>query len=178
MPRRPSPIVPSSDTSPPLLPLLLLLFVGSGACALIYEVVWFQLLELVVGSSAISIGVLLATYMGGMCIGSLALPRFVPTTRHPLRIYAALELTIGIIGVLELFAIPLIGKLYSPVIGHGLGAVIMRGVVAALCLLPPTVLMGATLPAIARWVESSRRGVSWLGFFYGGNIIGAVLGSV
>src|SRR4051812_48006241 len=73
MPRRHSP-----------LPLLLLLFVGSGACALIYEVVWFQLLELVVGSSAISIGVLLATYMGGMCIGSLALPRFVPVKRHPL----------------------------------------------------------------------------------------------
>jgi spermidine synthase len=178
MPRRSSPNVPPADTSPPLLPLLLLLFVGSGACALIYEVVWFQLLELVVGSSAISIGVLLATYMGGMCIGSLALPRFIPKTRHPLRIYAALELTIGVIGVLELFAIPLIGKLYSPVIGHGLGAVIVRGVVAAICLLPPTILMGATLPAIARWVESSRRGVSWLGFFYGGNIIGAVLGSV
>ena len=178
MPRRPSPTVPPADPSPPLLPLLLLLFVGSGACALIYEVVWFQLLELVVGSSAISIGVLLATYMGGMCIGSLALPRFIPKTQHPLRIYAALELTIGIIGVLELFAIPLIGKLYSPVIGHGLGAVVMRGVVAAICLLPPTILMGATLPAIARWVESSRRGVSWLGFFYGGNIIGAVLGSV
>ncbi|MEO8337490.1 MAG: fused MFS/spermidine synthase, partial [bacterium] len=178
MPRRPSPIVSPADTSPPLLPLLLLLFVGSGACALIYEVVWFQLLELVVGSSAISIGVLLATYMGGMCIGSLALPKFISTRHHPLRIYAALELTIGIIGVLELFAIPLVGKLYSPVIGHGLGAVIVRGVVAALCLLPPTVLMGATLPAIARWVESSRRGVSWLGFFYGGNIIGAVLGSV
>src|SRR4051812_11103950 len=91
MSRRSSPIVSPADTSPPLLPLLLLLFVGSGACALIYEVVWFQLLELVVGSSAISIGVLLATYMGGMCIGSLALPRFVPKTWHPLRIYAALE---------------------------------------------------------------------------------------
>lgn len=161
-----------------LLPFLLLLFIGSGACALIYEVVWFQLLELVVGSSAISIGVLLATYMGGMCIGSLALPRFVSRRHHPLRIYAVLELTIGLIGLVELVAIPLIGKLYSPVIGHGIGAVIMRGVVAALCLLPPTVLMGATLPAIARWVESSKQGVSWLGFFYGGNIIGAVLGSV
>ncbi len=178
MPRRTSPRFAAVDTSPSVLPFLLLLFVGSGACALIYEVVWFQLLELVVGSSAISIGVLLATYMGGMCIGSLALPRFISTSRHPLRIYAALELTIGVIGVLELFAIPLIGKLYSPVIGHGLGAVIVRGVVAAICLLPPTVLMGATLPAIARWVESSRRGVSWLGFFYGGNILGAVLGSV
>ncbi len=44
------------------------------------------------------------------------------------------------------------------------------------CLLPPTMLMGATLPAIARWVETTPRGVSWLGFFYGGNTVGAVSG--
>ncbi len=165
-------------TSRRVLPFLLLLFVGSGVCALIYEVVWFQLLELVIGSSAISLGVLLATFMGGMCIGSLALPRFASRTRHPLQLYAMLELTIGVIGVLELFAIPLIGKLYSPAVGHGTAALMLRGVVAGLCLLPPTVLMGATLPAIARWVESSPRGISWLGFFYGGNIAGAVIGSV
>ena len=36
--------------------------------------------------------------------------------------------------------------------------------------------MGATLPAIARWVETGPEGVSWLGFFYGGNIAGAVFG--
>ncbi len=161
-----------------VLPFLLVLFVGSGACALIYEVVWFQLLELVIGSSAISLGVLLATFMGGMCIGSLALPRFAPKGWHPLQLYAALELTIGMIGVAELFLIPTVGRLYSPAIGHGAAALALRGVVAALCLLPPTILMGATLPAIARWVESSPRGISWLGFFYGGNIAGAVLGSV
>lgn len=164
--------------SPRVLPFLLLLFVGSGACALIYEVVWFQLLELVIGSSAISLGVLLATYMGGMCIGSLALPRFASASQHPLRLYAGLEFSIGVIGVLELLAIPLIGKLYSPAVGHGALALALRAVVAMLCLLPPTILMGATLPAIARWVESSPRGISWLGFFYGGNIVGAVVGSV
>ena len=54
----------------------------------------------------------------------------------------------------------------------------MRAIVAALCLLPPTLLMGATLPAIARWVETTPAGVSWLGFFYGGNIAGAVVGSL
>ncbi len=161
-----------------VLPFLLLLFVGSGTCALIYEVVWFQLLELVIGSSAISLGVLLATFMGGMCIGSLALPRFAARSRHPLQLYALLELSIGLIGILELFAIPLVGKLYSPAVGHGALALMLRAVVAGLCLLPPTILMGATLPAIARWVESSPRGISWLGFFYGGNIVGAVVGSV
>ena len=161
-----------------VLPFLLLLFVGSGMCALIYEVVWFQLLELVIGSSAISLGVLLATFMGGMCIGSLTLSRFVSRARHPLQVYAILELSIGVIGVLELFAIPLVGRLYSPAVGHGAAALMLRAVVAGLCLLPPTILMGATLPAIARWVESSPRGISWLGFFYGGNIAGAVLGSL
>ena len=48
-----------------VLPALLLLFIGSGCAALIYEIVWFQLLQLVVGSSAISLGVLLGTFMGG-----------------------------------------------------------------------------------------------------------------
>lgn len=161
-----------------VLPFLLLLFVGSGACALIYEVVWFQLLGLVIGSSAISLGVLLATFMGGMCIGSLALPRFAPRDWHPLKLYAVLEIGIGVIGLLELALIPLIGRLYSPAVGHGGLAILLRAFVAGLCLLPPTILMGATLPAIARWVESSPRGISWLGFFYGGNIAGAVIGSV
>ena len=59
------------------MPLLLLLFIGSGCAALIYEIVWFQLLQLVIGSSAVSLGVLLGTFMGGMCLGSLLLPRFV-----------------------------------------------------------------------------------------------------
>src|SRR5206468_1413771 len=56
--------------------------------------------------------------------------------------------------------------------------IIFRGLAAAICLLPPTLLMGATLPAISRWVESTPEGVSWLGFFYGGNIGGGVLGSL
>jgi spermidine synthase len=52
----------------------------------------------------------------------------------------------------------------------------VRAVFCALFLLPPTIMMGATLPAISRWVETTPRGVSWLGFFYGGNTFGAVLG--
>jgi len=82
---------------------MLLLFIGSGAAALIYEVVWFQLLQLSIGSSAVSLGVLLGIYMGGMCLGSLLLPRYLNPDRHPLRVYAALEAGIGIFGVVVLF---------------------------------------------------------------------------
>ena len=159
------------------LPALLLLFVGSGCAALIYEVIWFQLLQLVIGSSAVSMGVLLGTFMGGMCLGSFLLPRFVGRRHHPLRVYAYLELAIGVCGLIILFGMPLLNGLYVTVSGGaGMTGILFRGLAAAIILLPPTILMGATLPAMSRWVESTPEGVSWLGFFYGGNIGGGVLG--
>jgi spermidine synthase len=161
-----------------VLPALLLLFIGSGCAALIYEIVWFQLLQLVIGSSAISLGVLLGTFMGGMCLGSLALSYFVTARQHPLRVYACLELGIAVIGLLVLAGMPLISGVYTSWAGSGTAGLLLRGVIAGVCLLPPTLLMGATLPAISRWVEATPEGVSWLGFFYGGNIAGAVVGSV
>ncbi len=166
----------SSLGSGRFLPLILLLFVGSGCSALIYEIVWFQLLQLVIGSTAVSLGVLLGTFMGGMCLGSLALPRMISARRHPLRVYALLELGTGIIGIAVLFVIPFVDRFYAASAGHGLPGILLRGAVCAACLLPPTLLMGATLPAIARWVETTPEGVSWLGLFYGGNIAGAVCG--
>jgi spermidine synthase len=166
---------PSVDATAPYLPLMLLLFVGSGCAALIYEVVWFQLLQLVIGSSAVSLGVLLGTFMGGMCLGSYVLPRFIDVRRHPLRVYAALEVAIGVMGLVLLFGMPLVNSIYTAIGG---GNLMFRALVASICLLPPTLMMGATLPAIARYVETTPRGVAWLGFFYGGNIAGAVIGSL
>ncbi len=158
------------------LPALLVLFVGSGCAALIYEIVWFQLLQLSVGSSAVSLGILLGIFMGGMCLGSLLLPRYISARHHPLRVYAFLELGIGILGVLVLFVVPWIGGAYTAIAGTGQANLFLRAIVAGICLLPPTILMGATLPAIARWVEATPSGVSWLGYFYGGNLAGAVVG--
>src|SRR6059036_1711764 len=105
-------VVATSGRSPYLLPLLVFLFAGSGCAALIYEVVWFQLLQLVIGSSAISLGMLLGAYMGGMCLGSVLLARMISARYHPLRVYAAIELGIGIFGILALFGVPLVGRLY------------------------------------------------------------------
>src|SRR5256885_16383821 len=123
-------------TSRRILPALLLLFIGSGCAALIYEIVWFQLLQLVIGSSAISLGVLLGTFMGGMCLGSLALSYFVPARQHPLRVYAALELGICVIGLLALAGMPLISNIYTAWAGPGYAGVMVRGLIAGLLLLP------------------------------------------
>src|SRR3954465_13628838 len=171
------------------LPALLLLFIGSGCAALIYEIVWFPLLPLVIGSSSIllgvllgsssiSLGILLGTFMGGMCLGSLLLSRLISARQHPLRVYAALEFGIGVLGLVILVAMPLIGGIYTAWGGEGLFGIVFRAIVAGVCLLPPTMLMGATLPAISRWVKATPDGISWLGFFYGGNIAGGVAGCV
>src|SRR6185437_5935821 len=160
------------------LPWLLLLFAGSGCAALIYEIVWYQMLELVIGSTAVSLGVLLATFMGGLCIGSLALPRWRSHRRHihPLRVYAGLELATGVFGLAALAYLPLIDRIYLAAAAHGLPSMLLRGFVCAMSLLPPTILMGASLPAIVEWIESTPRGVAWWGLLYGGNIAGAVVG--
>ena len=159
------------------LPVLLLLFAASGCSALIYEIVWYQLLQLVIGSTAVSLGVLLATFMGGLCLGSLALPRLARARdMHPLRVYGLLELGIGACGILALVVIPLLDSVYVAAVGHGMPAILFRALICAICLMPPTILMGASLPAAARWVESTPEGVSWLGLLYGGNTAGAVFG--
>jgi spermidine synthase len=156
-------------------PLLLILFAGSGCSALIYEIVWYQLLQLAIGSTAVSLGFLLATFMGGLCIGSLWLPRL-RSQKHPLRIYAYLEIGIAIFGILVQLCIPLIDRIYIAGAEHGMPGMLLRAMISALCLLPPTILMGASLPAIVGWVESTPRGVSWWGILYGGNTLGAVFG--
>ncbi len=156
----------------------LLLFAGSGCAALIYEIVWFQLLQLVIGSSAVSLGLLLAAYMGGLCLGSAALPRLVSAQIHPMRVYAYLELGIAAFGIVALFGVPLVGRIYVAGATEGTFGLVLRGLVAVACLLPPTVLMGASLPAISRWVETTPKGISRLGLLYSSNVAGAIVGCV
>jgi spermidine synthase len=161
----------------PFLPVLLVLFIGSGCSALIYEIVWYQMLQLIIGSTTVSLAVLLASFMGGLCLGSLALPRVRAARRyHPLLVYAVLELGIGVCGILALIGMPLIDNVYTAAVGHGFPAMLLRAIVCGACLLPPTALMGASLPAASRWLETSPEGVSWLGLLYGGNTAGAVFG--
>jgi spermidine synthase len=157
------------------LPLLLLLFAASGCAALIYEVVWYQMLQLAIGSTSVSLGILLATFMGGLCIGSIVLPRL-GLAQHPLKIYAALELGIALFAVLVQLALPLLNHAYIAGATHGLPGMLLRGLLAAACMLAPTIFMGASLPAITRWIENSPEGVSWWGYLYGGNTLGAVVG--
>jgi spermidine synthase len=104
---------PYSAATGKFYPLVLCFFVGSGLAALIYEIVWFQLLEFVIGSTAVSLAVLLGTFMGGMCLGSLAFARIIPASFHPLRVYAALEFGIGLLAIVILHLLPPAADLYA-----------------------------------------------------------------
>ena len=134
------------------------------------------MLQLVVGSTAVSLSVLLATFMGGMCAGSLALPRVELAWRRPLIAYSLLEAATALCGTLVFLILPAIERLYVSAAAHGLPNMALRGVASAACLLPPTFFMGATLPVMSRYIARESGAASLWGWLYGSNIAGGVIG--
>jgi len=114
-----------------------LVFFLTGAGALVYENVWVRLLGRILGSDAGATAVVLAVFMGGMGAGAILLSRWARTTRSPVRLFAALEIFIGLWAA----ASPWLLGLLHPVDGFA-----ARALVSAMLLLPPTVAMGATSP--------------------------------
>ncbi len=156
--------------------LLCGLFFASGCAALIYEIVWCHLLRLVIGASALSVAIVLASFMGGMFLGSLTFARFVRRGTNPVVVYAILEVGIGAFGLLMPVVLPAVKYVYVGLFGYGPTGIALRAAIAALLLLPPTALMGATLPAIARRYDAGRRGMAALTSLYAVNTLGAVAG--
>ena len=76
--------------------LLIVLFFLSGACGLVYEVVWMRMLTLVFGATAFATAAILAAFFSGLALGSLYFGRLVDRGRNPLRIYALLEIGLGL----------------------------------------------------------------------------------
>src|SRR5690348_9709058 len=160
-----------------LVPILVLFF-GSGCAALIYEVVWLQQLQLVIGSSAVSLGLLLTTYIGGLFLGSIVAPRLISPERHPLRVYGALELGIALLAIIIFSALHSVDSFYVGRAAEGFPNLLLRGILSMVCLLPPTILIGATFPLLSRWMESTKTGISRIGLLYAANLAGAVFGSL
>ncbi len=155
----------------------------SGLCALIYQTVWLRQFRLIFGASTYATGAVLAIFMGGLGLGSALLGKRADAKERPLGYYANLELLIAAAAALSPALLWIAAKLYfasggSPELGIA-GATVLRLVLAVIVLGPATVLMGGTLPAAARAVETddddSRRAVALL---YGVNTLGAVAGTL
>jgi spermidine synthase len=155
-------------------------FFLSGGAGLVHEVVWTRLLGHVFGVTEMAIATVLAAFMGGLAIGSWVAGRRAEATADPRRTYALLEIAIGLTALVLPLLLALIAPLYAWVwrqthLSFTLLSV-LRLVLAGALLLPPTIMMGATLPLLADDLarrEGRRLAPEWL---YTVNLLGAVLG--
>jgi len=162
-------------------PGLAAVFALSGSAGLIHEVVWGRLLGHLFGVSTLAIATVLAVYMGGLAIGSYAMGRRVARLPDTRRAYALLEIGIGLSALLVPFLLDLVAPLYGwlwrrYVLSFTLFTVLQFAMASAI-LLPPTIMMGATLPALADYL-AERPGRPSLApqWLYTANLVGAVLG--
>ena len=164
-----------------MLPALALLFFLSGASALIYQVVWLRLLSLVFGVTVYAASTVLACFMAGLALGSVLAGRLADRVRRPLRWFGVAELLIGGTALLSPVFLEALMRWYVPLSADATGAMrtIARIICCALVLLPPTTLMGATLPLILRSSLVDAAGIgARVSLLYGINTAGAIAGAL
>jgi spermidine synthase len=160
-----------------------LCFFLSGASGLVFEVIWTRMLTLVFGASTPAISTVLSAFMGGLALGSFVFGRVADRLKFPLVTYAVMETGVGVFSLL----IPLVVRYVYPPISHWITNhggnrfdvfTLLRFAVVALVLLPPTTLMGATLPLLSRhFVAQGGRLGQRVGALYAVNTFGAVTGT-
>lgn len=175
----------SEGNASPLQALLVpfLCFFLSGASGLVFEVIWTRMLTLVFGASTPAISTVLSAFMGGLALGSFLFGRFADRLKFPILTYAAMEAGVGVFSLL----IPVVVRGVYPPVSHWITNhggnrfdvfTLLRFIVVALVLLPPTTLMGATLPLLARhFVRQGGRLGQRVGALYAVNTFGAVAGT-
>lgn len=162
--------------------MLLLMFFVSGATGLAYQTIWARELHLVFGTSTFAVSAVLSAFMGGLALGGFIMAQTIQRFERPLHVYGWVELAIGGYALVFPFLVDLISPIYlgfwqmaepSPIV---FGAV--QFVMVFALLLPPTAMMGATLPLLAKFAEGSlSRAGDTVGTLYGVNTAGAVFGT-
>ena len=154
-----------------------LLFLLSGAAALVYQVAWQRILALHSGVGLYSVAMIVAAFMAGLGLGSLLGGRLSARLdpRASLRLFALVELAIGLFGAASPhlyydWLYPLASRLESPSLASGLAHFA--------ALLPPTLLMGTSLPLLVRaMLRDLATAGRTIGTLYGINMLGAALGA-
>jgi spermidine synthase len=166
-----------------LLPLLLVLFFGSGACALVYQVMWLRLLSLVFGVTVYAASTVLASFMAGLGAGSFVGGRLASRFTRPLAAFGAAEALVGITAFVTPFVLDALTQIWIavyPQLPQSLAVLtVIRFVIAFLVLIVPTSLMGATLPLVIKSAVAREERVGGrIGLLYAINTTGAIVGSL
>ena len=159
---------------------LLVLFFFSGVSSLVYQVVWARMLTVVFGTTLLATSTVLSAFMAGLALGSWVLGRYIDRCKHPLRIFAALEVGIGLFALFFPSISANLGNAYGALVGlqgnFYLFSLARFGLCFALLLIP-TALMGGTLPVMAKFaVRRLGRLGGRVGQLYAVNTLGAVVG--
>lgn len=170
-----------------LYPAILALFFLSGASALAYEALWQRQMLLIFGASAPATTAVLTSFFCGIAFGSLLGGRILKARANALMFYAAVELWIGVCAVLLPFLLQGIDELYVSLSRSWAGTTqgtmfsfAARFLMAVAIVLPATLGMGATIPAMNRILDEMKKqsiGVN-VGLAYGINTLGAVVGGL
>ncbi len=153
----------------------------SGACGLVYQMAWLREFRLVFGGATPATAAVLAIFMGGLGAGSAFFGRKADAAAKPLRLYGLLEAGVGLSALLTPLLLAGVRALYlrtGGIVALGLvPATLLQLLLATFVLAAPCLLMGGSLPAALKWVETEQdRQRGMLGVLYGVNTLGAVAG--
>ena len=148
----------------------------------VYEISWIRKASVIVGGTTYAVSTVLAVFFAGLAIGSHIFGKRTKHQTNPIKLYGKLEIGVGILCIASVFLLPIIDSVYTLVYdsirGSLLTSLLVRAGLVSICLLPPTILMGATLPLFCRQFVRHQNGVlnsvSWL---YALNTLGATLGA-
>src|SRR6478609_1560727 len=155
----------------------------SGTGALIFETLWLRLSGLAFGNSTWAAALILSSFMAGLALGNALAASTRIRRWRPLHFYVVLELFVAFFGCTIVFGLPFLGDVMRPLWqtlwNHQPMLLGLRFVLSFLILLVPTTAMGLTLPVLIedpllRETEFGRA----IGFLYGSNTLGAMLGAI
>jgi spermidine synthase len=164
--------------------LIISLFIVAGLASLIYQVVWFKQLSYFLGSTTYSQSVVLATFMGGLALGSWYWGKKADSSINQLKLFAFLEITLAVYCFFYHQIFELASKLFFTIATNaslpsdGAAVLSLKFMVSAGTILFPTFLMGGTLPVLVRFLSSYSNKIGKnVAILYFVNSLGAVLGT-
>ena len=161
---------------------ILIIFALSGAAGLIDEIVWSRQLVLVFGNTTQAVSAILVGFFGGMAIGAPIGGRLADRVKSPLRLYGLLEIALAVVVILTPLTFQLINEIYRSIYpgleGSPQALALVRMGLAVLALAPATIMMGATLPSLTRYLTQDGHLSKAFGKLYAANIMGAIIGTL
>jgi spermidine synthase len=160
-------------------------FAISGFVALSYEVIWSRVLALIIGSSVYAFSIMLTTFLIGLAAGATIASRFVDRIRAPIRIFALIEVGVGVTSLAGAYVfndLPYVFvQLYRFVDSNAFGFLLFaRFLIASFVMIMPTLLLGALFPLVVKIISSRTLGRTTgrtVGDAYAANTLGAIAGS-